>query len=73
VASVTDSQYEIAVEKAGAMKAEIQKCSGCSVLEYEDSPIADAAAAMPALVSDRGRLRPGRGIPGRVRPDLDRR
>ena len=51
VAVFTDSQYEIAVQKADAIKAEIQKCSGCSVLEYEDSPIVSADSRMPALVS----------------------
>jgi ribose transport system substrate-binding protein len=51
VAIFTDSQYEIAVAKAAAIKAEIQKCSGCSVLEYEDSPIAEADSQMPGLVS----------------------
>jgi ribose transport system substrate-binding protein len=51
VAIFTDSQYAIAVKKADAIKAEIQKCSGCSVLEYEDSPIAEADARMPDLVS----------------------
>ncbi len=51
VAIFTDSEYEIAVQKADAIKAEIQKCSRCSVLEYEDSPIASADSQMPALIS----------------------
>lgn len=51
VAVFTDSQYEIAVKKADAIKAEIQRCSGCSVLEYEDSPIAEVDTRMPGLVS----------------------
>jgi ribose transport system substrate-binding protein len=51
VAIFTDSQFEIAVQKANAIKAEIQKCARCSVLEYEDSPIASADSRMPALVS----------------------
>jgi len=51
VAVFTDSQYEIAVKKADAIRGEIQKCSGCSVLEYEDSPIAEADSRMPALIS----------------------
>lgn len=50
VAIFTDSQYEIAVDKANAIKSEIEKCSGCSVLEYEDTPIAGVDARMPALV-----------------------
>jgi ribose transport system substrate-binding protein len=51
VAIFTDSEYEIAVQKADAIKAEIQKCARCSVLEYEDSPIASADSQMPALIS----------------------
>jgi ribose transport system substrate-binding protein len=51
VAIFTDSQYEIAVKKADAIKAEIQKCTTCSVLEYQDSPIADADSRMPGLIS----------------------
>lgn len=51
VAIFTDSQYEIALQKANAIKAEIQKCSRCTVLEYEDTPIADATSRMPPLTS----------------------
>jgi ribose transport system substrate-binding protein len=51
VAIFTDGQYEIAVKKADAIKAEIEKCKGCSVLTYEDSPIAEADSRMPALIS----------------------
>ena len=51
VAIFTDSQYEIAVKKADAIKAEVQKCTGCSVLEYQDSPIAEADSRMPALIA----------------------
>jgi ribose transport system substrate-binding protein len=47
----TDSQYEIAVNKANAMKAIIEKCSTCTVLEYKDTPIASASADMPAVVA----------------------
>ncbi|RAS66935.1 monosaccharide ABC transporter substrate-binding protein (CUT2 family) [Lentzea atacamensis] len=51
VVVLTDSQYEIAVRKAQAMRAYVELCSGCAVLSYEDSPIADADARMPSLVS----------------------
>ena len=47
----TDSQYQIAVDKANAIKAEIEKCTTCTVLSYEDSPIAEAQTRMPSLVS----------------------
>jgi len=51
VAIFTDSQYEIAVAKADAIKAEIERCSGCKVLEYQDSPIAEADSRMPGVIS----------------------
>lgn len=51
VVILTDSQFQIAVDKANAMKSEIQKCKGCSMLSYENSPIADAQQRMPSLVS----------------------
>ncbi|WP_052685381.1 substrate-binding domain-containing protein [Lentzea aerocolonigenes] len=51
VVVLTDSQYEIAVRKAQAMRAYVELCSGCTVLSYEDSPISDADARMPSLVS----------------------
>ena len=47
----TDSEYAIAVEKAKAMQAYIKACSGCTVLNYEDSPIATASTRMPGIVS----------------------
>jgi ribose transport system substrate-binding protein len=47
----TDSQYQIAIDKANAIKAEIEKCSTCTVLAYEDSPIAEAQSRMPSLVA----------------------
>ncbi|MDO4783851.1 MAG: substrate-binding domain-containing protein [Propionibacteriaceae bacterium] len=51
VALYTDRQYDIAVAKSDAMKAYIEKCSGCSVLAYENSPIAEADSRMPSLVA----------------------
>ncbi len=52
VAIFTDGQYDIAVLKADAMQAYIEACEGCSVLSYEDSPIAEADQRMPALISN---------------------
>ncbi len=47
----TDTQYEIAVKKADTMKEIIEQCTGCKVLSYENSPIAEADAKMPPLVA----------------------
>jgi ribose transport system substrate-binding protein len=47
----TDRQYDIAVAKSDAMKAYIEKCGGCSVLAYENSPIAESDSRMPSLVA----------------------
>lgn len=52
VAIFTDSQYQIAVEKAKAMEAYIKACTGCKVLSYQDSPIADADQRMPGIISN---------------------
>lgn len=52
VAIFTDSQYDIAVLKADAMKAYVEACSGCSVLSYQDSPIAEADQRMPGIISN---------------------
>ncbi|NEM90940.1 substrate-binding domain-containing protein [Galbitalea soli] len=52
VAIFTDGQYQIAVEKAKAMEAYIQACSGCKVLSYQDSPIAEADQRMPGIISN---------------------
>ena len=51
VAIFTDGQYDIAVLKADAMKAYVEACGTCTVLDYEDSPIAEADQRMPALIS----------------------
>ncbi|GAA3552394.1 substrate-binding domain-containing protein [Microlunatus spumicola] len=52
VAIFTDGQYELAVTKARALEAYVQACTGCSVLTFEDSPIATADQRMPGLVSN---------------------
>jgi ribose transport system substrate-binding protein len=48
----TDGQYDIAVLKADAMKAYITACKTCAVLEYQDSPIAEADTRMPGIISN---------------------
>ncbi|USX54010.1 substrate-binding domain-containing protein [Lentzea sp. HUAS12] len=51
VVVLTDSQYEIALRKAKAMQDYVRLCAGCTVLSGEDSPISEADARMPSLVS----------------------
>ncbi len=48
---LTDSQYQIAIDKADAIKAQLEQCATCTVLSYEDSPIAEAGQRMPSLVA----------------------
>lgn len=52
VAIFTDGQYDIAVLKADAMKAYIEACEECQVLDYQDSPIAEADQRMPGIISN---------------------
>lgn len=52
VSIFTDGQYELAVTKARAMEAYIEACADCSVLSFEDSPIATADERMPGIVSN---------------------
>ncbi len=52
VAIFTDGQYELAVTKARAMEAYFKACTTCTVLSFEDSPIATADQRMPGLVSN---------------------
>jgi ribose transport system substrate-binding protein len=52
VAIFTDGQYDIAILKAKATEAYVKACSGCSVLFYQDSPIAEANQRMPGLISN---------------------
>src|SRR5205823_10047467 len=51
VVILTDSEYAIAVAKSTAMRNEIEKCKGCSVLSYEDTPLADVSSRMPPLLT----------------------
>jgi ribose transport system substrate-binding protein len=41
----------MAIGKAKMMEAEIQKCSGCTVLSLEDSPMTEASLRMPQLTT----------------------
>lgn len=47
----TDSAYAIALSKARAMEAVIQQCAGCTVLSFEDTPLADTSSRMPQLTT----------------------
>ena len=48
----TDGQYELAVTKARAMEAYVKAVPGCTVLDFQDSPIATADQRMPGIVSN---------------------
>ena len=45
----TDSLYQIALDKANAMKAVIESFPGSSVLEFVDTPISDTSNRMPPM------------------------
>jgi ribose transport system substrate-binding protein len=47
----TDSTYEIAVKKARAMEELIKGCGDSKVLEFVDTPLADASNRMPQLTT----------------------
>ena len=44
-------EYAIACAKAHATEERLKECSGCEVLEFSNSPIAEVAQRQPALVS----------------------
>jgi ribose transport system substrate-binding protein len=46
-----DSAYAIAIAKGRAMESWIKKCSGCTVLAFEDTPLADTSTRMPQLTT----------------------
>jgi ribose transport system substrate-binding protein len=48
----TDSVYAIAIKKSDAMRAELEKCGGCTVFSTEDTPLSDTAARMQPLTSN---------------------
>ncbi len=47
----TDSSYAIALAKAKMMQGQIRKCPGCTVLAFEDTPLADTSTRMPQLTT----------------------
>jgi|AraplaMF_Col_mMF_1032025.scaffolds.fasta_scaffold00193_8 ribose transport system substrate-binding protein len=47
----TDSTYEIALKKAHAMEDVIKACGESKVLEFVDTPLADASNRMPQLTT----------------------
>src|SRR3954470_9993570 len=47
----SDSAYAIALSKARAMEDVVKKCAGCTVLSFEDSPLADVSGRMPQLTT----------------------
>ena len=47
----TDSTYEIAVRKARAMEALMKQCGSSQVLEFVDTPLAEASTRMPQLTT----------------------
>ncbi len=52
VAIFTDSQYQIALDKANLMKAQIERCAGCRVLAFRDTEISASISLMPSIVRD---------------------
>jgi ribose transport system substrate-binding protein len=51
VVILTHNEYAIAEVKSMATKAEIEKCPGCKVLEYVNSPASEAAQRQPQLTT----------------------
>jgi ribose transport system substrate-binding protein len=51
VVILTHNEYAIAEVKSMATKAEFEKCSGCKVLEYVNSPASEAAQRQPQLTT----------------------
>ena len=47
----TDSAYAIALAKARMMRDEIRTCGGCTVLSFEDTPLADTSTRMSQLTT----------------------
>ena len=46
-----DSTYAIAIAKGRAMEAVIKQCSGCTVLSFQDTPLADVSTRIPQLTT----------------------
>jgi ribose transport system substrate-binding protein len=51
VVILTHNEYAIAEVKSMATKAAVEKCSGCKVLEYVNSPASEAAQRQPQLTT----------------------
>jgi ribose transport system substrate-binding protein len=47
----TDSAYAVAIAKSNAMADVIRKCTGCTLLGVEDTPLADTSNRMPQLTA----------------------
>ena len=47
----TDSAYAIALAKAKMMRDEIKTCTGCTVLSFEDTPLADTSTRISQLTT----------------------
>jgi ribose transport system substrate-binding protein len=47
----TDSAYAVAIAKSNAMAEVIKKCTGCTLLGIEDTPLADTSNRMPQLTT----------------------
>jgi len=46
-----DSTYAIAIAKGRAMEAVIKKCAGCTVLSFQDTPLAEVSTRIPQLTT----------------------
>jgi ribose transport system substrate-binding protein len=51
VVILTDSSYAIALAKARNMEAQIKKCTGCTVLAFQDTPLAETSTRVPPLTT----------------------
>jgi ribose transport system substrate-binding protein len=51
VVILSHNEYAIAEVKSMATKAEVEKCSGCKVLDYVNSPASEAAQRQPQLTT----------------------
>ena len=47
----TDSAYSMALSKAKMMRDEMHSCIGCTVLSFEDTPLADTSTRMSQLTT----------------------
>lgn len=47
----TDNEFAVAKAKADDMEHDIEACSGCKVLSYKDTPLAEVTSRMPPLTT----------------------